>query len=278
MKQMCAEEIVIVTIEDNNKNFLQQHADAQILVNCTTVGMYPNVDAAPVSLEMFPRVEAVFDLVYNPARTRLMMDAAKRKIPTIGGLTMLVGQAVVSSEIFMGFVVKSEKNILRKLQKKMENLILIGMPGSGKTTYGKILAEKLNRKFIDTDTEIEKLVGYSIPEIFALHGEEFFRRKETEIIAKFGKESGLVIATGGGCVTREENYCHLHQNGIIIFTERNTGQLVREGRPLSQGDLNVLYRKRISMYRRFADIIIKVEGNPIKSAEKIEEEFRKDNL
>jgi shikimate dehydrogenase len=198
-----------------------------------------------------------------------MMDADEQNIPNIGGLTMLVGQAAVSSEIFTGRAVSNEKNVLKNLRRKMENLILIGMPGCGKTTHGKILAEKFNKKFIDADEELIKADGRQIPEIFEQSGEEFFRKKETEILAKFGKESGLVIATGGGCVTREENYRHLHQNGIIIHTQREIHHLAREGRPLSQGNLHELHKKRAPLYARFADVSVAVDSNPAKVVEKI---------
>jgi len=271
MKELNAGEIIVVSIKDNNDEFLCRHADASILVNCTPVGMYPNVDESPVSLDYFQQLEGVLDLVYNPARTRLMMDAAERNIPSIGGLIMLVGQAAVSSEIFTGRGVseKKEQSVVKMLQCKMENIILIGMPGSGKSTHGKLLANKLGKPFIDADEEIIKTAGRTIPEIFAQEGEAAFREKETAVLAKFGKESGLVIATGGGCVTREENYRHLYQNGIIIFTERDINQLAREGRPLSQGDLSAMYKKRLPMYRNFADISVKVDGSPAKVAEKI---------
>jgi shikimate dehydrogenase len=273
MKELGAGEIAVVAIEDNRPDFLRRHADADFLVNCTPVGMYPNVGAGepPVSLEFFPRLTAVLDVVYNPARTWLMMDAEERGIPCVGGLIMLVGQAAASSEIFTGTKIseKKERAVIKNLRRRMENIILIGMPGSGKTSHGKLIAEKLRKDFIDTDAEIEKAAGRTIPEIFAQEGEAAFREKETAVLAKFGKESGLVIATGGGCVTREENYRHLHQNGIIIFTERPTDELAREGRPLSTGDLDYMYEKRLPMYRKFADISIEVDGNPEKVAEKI---------
>lgn len=273
MKRRGAGEIIVVAIEDNRPEFLARHADAEILVNCTPVGMYPNVGAGepPVSLEFFPALRGVLDVVYNPARTWLMMDAEDREIPVVGGLTMLVGQAAVSSEIFTGQAIPAKKvqSVVKNLRRRMENIILIGMPGSGKSTHGKLLAEKLNRKFIDADAEIEKSAGRTIPEIFELEGENGFRARETEILAQFGKESGLVIATGGGCVTREENFRHLHQNGIIIFTERAVDELPREGRPLSQGDLNAMYERRLPMYRRFADTTVEVTGNPDKVVEKI---------
>ncbi|MCL2576511.1 MAG: shikimate kinase [Defluviitaleaceae bacterium] len=279
MRELGAGEIIVVAIEDNCPEFLQKHSDATIVINCTPTGMYPNVGAGdpPVSITHFPKLEAVLDVVYNPARTWLMIDAEEREIPTIGGLTMLVGQAAVSSEIFTGKKISDTKeaSVIEMLRRRMENIIIIGMPGSGKSTHGRLIAAKLNKPFIDADAEIEKAAERTIPEIFAEEGEEAFRAKETEVLAKFGKESGLVIATGGGCVTREENYRHLHQNGIIIFTERDTGELAREGRPLSQGDLNDMYKKRLPMYRHFADITVKVDGNPQYVAERIMESIYK---
>ena len=273
MKQLGACEIIVVAIEDNRPDFLRNHADAAILVNCTPVGMYPNIGAGnpPVSLDGFPAIEAVFDVVYNPARTWLMMDAEDQNSATMGGLVMLVGQAAISSEIFTGQRISglTELSVVQKLRRKMENIILIGMPGCGKTTYGKLIAEKLNKDFIDTDEKIIETAGRTIPEIFEAEGEEGFRKRETEMVAKFGKESGLVIATGGGAVTREENYRHLHQNGTLIFIESEIDALARKDRPLSQGDLHELYKKRLPMYQRFADITTQAEGDPDAVAEKI---------
>jgi len=273
LRNFGASEVVVVAIEDNNQEFLRNHKDAEILVNCTPVGMYPHTGPGepPIKLELFPNLTAVLDIVYNPARTWLMMDAEERGIPAIGGLTMLVGQAAVSSEIFTGREVEENKilSIVKKLSLNTQNIILIGMPGSGKTTHSRIIAEKLGRKFIDTDEEIESATGCTIPEIFAKEGESGFRKHETEILKKFCKESGLVIATGGGCITREENYRHLHQNGVIIFTERNINNLAREGRPLSQGDLHAMYKVRLPLYRRFADIIVNADENPQTLADRI---------
>ncbi|MCL1844671.1 MAG: hypothetical protein FWF77_02080 [Defluviitaleaceae bacterium] len=269
MKELGAREIIVVPIEDNRAEFLRGHGDAEILVNCTPVGMYPNVGASPVSLDFFPELRGVLDLVYNPARTWLMMDAAERGIPTVGGLVMLVGQAAVSSQIFTGREVGNESNVLEKLRREMENIILIGMPGSGKSTHARILAEKLGKKFVDSDDEIVRADGRTIPEIFEAEGEAGFRAKETAVLAQFGKESALVIATGGGCITREENYRHLHQNGTIIFGERDIEALCKYDRPLSQGDLHALYKTRLPLYKRFADIIVDTNCGPDEAVARI---------
>ena len=259
MKDLAAGEIVIVSRANNNHEFLSMHKDARIFINTTPVGMYPDTGYQPVSLDYFPELEGVLDLIYNPARTRLMMDAEHRGIPCLGGLSMLVGQAAASSKIFTGQKIDGEKEfaVVEMLRRNMENIILIGMPGCGKSTLGKLLAENTNRVFIDTDTEIENEAKCTIPEIFSLEGETGFRAREAAIIEKYGKQSGLVIATGGGCVTYEDNYYNLRQNGSLVFVERNLDKLDRDGRPLSQGDVCALYEKRLPLYRRFADCSVR---------------------
>jgi len=263
-----AGEIVVISRNGTNTyENLNRHANAQVIVNTTPVGMYPNTGKSPVELDGFPMLEGVLDLIYNPARTCLMMEAEKKGIPNIGGLTMLVGQAAGAAKLFSGMVTSGqrEQEIVQLMQKQMENIILIGMPGSGKSTIGHILAERLNaegnhRTFIDIDKEIEKAEGRTIPEIFEQSGEEDFRKIETKLIAQYGKESGLIIATGGGAVTREENYPHLHQNGRIIFIERDVNKLERSGRPLSQGDIQSMYEQRLPLYQRFADYTVQNDG------------------
>ena len=243
----------------NNYHNLNLHSDARIIVNTTPVGMYPNVGVSPVDLSLFPKLEGVIDVIYNPARTQLLLDAEKRGLVTENGLWMLVAQAKESAEWFTDR--KIEDNIISQiyfsLRTRMENIILIGMPGSGKSTIGKILAKKLGRKFVDADEEIVRYAGMSIPDIFTQSGEAVFRQLETEILRKLGMESGIVLATGGGCVTKEENYPILHQNGRILWIQRNIDALPVDGRPLSQRiKLDEMYQARKPLYEGFADICV----------------------
>jgi len=257
LREHAVGEVVSIsrTGQDNYTN-LTRHADCQIIVNTTPVGMSPHTKAQPLSLESFPKLEGVLDLIYNPARTRLMLEAQARGITCIGGLTMLVGQARAACELFLGKRVKptKEKAALRLVCAQTENIVLVGMPGCGKTVIGGLLAKKLGRPFADSDTEIIKEAGMSIPEIFAKEGEDGFRVRESTVLERLGKQSGLVIATGGGCVTREENYFHLCGSGRIVFLKRSLNRLSREGRPLSAGDLEAMYARRLPLYCRFADI------------------------
>lgn len=249
--------------KDNYTN-LEWHRDAKLLVNTTPVGMYPKNGASLVDLGVFPKLEAVLDVVYNPARTALLLQAEKRGIPCAGGLTMLVAQAKRSSEIFLGHALPDGEiaRITRQLARQMQNVILIGMPGSGKSTVGRLLAEKLGRPLLEADKELEKAAGMSIPVIFANESEAGFRRRETRILSELGKQSGTVISTGGGCVTREENYPLLHQNGVIVWITRDLNSLAREGRPLSlNADLSAMYAVRAPLYERFADFTVENDGN-----------------
>ena len=274
MHELQAEQIIVVSRggEDNYENICR-HKDASIIVNTTPVGMYPHTGKSPVDIGNFERLEGVLDLVYNPARTQLLMDAKMLRIPHLGGLTMLVGQARAASEMFSGqkVSIEQEDSVVRMLRRKMENIILIGMPGCGKSVIGKLLAENTGKKFVDADSAIEEAAGVSIPEIFIREGESGFRKRESEVLETLGKQSGLVIATGGGCVTRRENYAHLHQNGTIIFIERDISKLERKGRPLSQGNLQEMYVERLPLYREFADITVQNNGQISTAAQKIKE-------
>jgi len=258
LKNLGASEVVVISRkgEDNYEN-IAKHADAEIIANTTPVGMYPNNGKAAIDLEMFPKLSGVLDVVYNPARTALLLQAERLGIPCAGGLYMLVSQAKRSCELFTGKSIPDSEidRIERVLSHQMQNIVIIGMPGSGKTTVSTMLAEKLGRKILDTDTIVAEKAGVTIPEIFAAQGEAGFRRLETEATAEVGKLSGNIISTGGGVVTVAENYELLHQNGVIVWIERDTNKLARDGRPISlSSDLNELYAARLPLYDRFADI------------------------
>ena len=255
---------IVISHKENTPENLAHHKDASVLVNATPVGMYPHNGISPVELDLFPNLEGIFDLIYNPSRTKLMMDAAQRGLTVIGGLWMLVAQAKEASEWFTGITISSNviEPIYRALSSQMKNIVLIGMPGSGKSTIGKALAERLGREFADADCEITKAAGMTIPKIFAQSGESGFRQIETEVLTELSKRSGLVISTGGGCVTQERNYPLLHQNSKIFCLTRNLDQLPTDGRPLSQkGNLEEMYRIRKPMYERFADHLIDNNGD-----------------
>ena len=263
LESLGAQVVIISRTGENHYGNLHLHADTSVIVNTTPVGMYPLVGVSPVDLAWFPYLEGVLDIVYNPARTQLLLEAEKRGIVAMNGLKMLVAQAKESAEWFSGKILSYEKitAIHKILQNQMENIVLIGMPGSGKSTVGQLLAEKTGKSFLDADAVIAAKAGCSIPEIFAKDGEAGFRAMETGVLSELGKQSGLVIATGGGCVTRAENYPLLHQNGRIFCLHRDLDKLPTDGRPISQSnDLESLYRTRKPMYERFADYHIDNNG------------------
>lgn len=255
--------IVISRSGENNYENLHLHKDAQIIVNTTPVGMYPHNGESPVDLNAFPACQGVLDIVYNPQKTELLLDAERLGIPCMGGLSMLVAQAKHASELFRDVTIPMEKvtEITEILRKKMQNIVLIGMPGCGKSTVAQALSEKLSLEVVDADAEIVKSAGMSIPEIFETHGEAGFRKLESQVLAELGKGTGKIIATGGGCVTREENYNALHQNGLVIWLQRDIDTLPTDGRPLSQaGKLQEMYRIRKPLYDHFADAAVDNNG------------------
>lgn len=265
LKEMGAEVIVISRSGENNYNTLDRHSDAALIVNTTPVGMYPDTGCTPVDLSLFPMLEGVLDVIYNPARTQLLLEAENRGLVAVNGLLMLVAQAKEAAEWFTGNSIPDEviSRIHKILSDQMKNIVLVGMPGCGKSTIGKLLSEKYGKSFVDADEEIIALAGKTIPDIFSQEGEAAFRELETRVLEKLGKQSGLVIATGGGCVTKKQNYPLLHQNATIIWLKRPLELLPKDGRPLSQaGNLAQMYAVREPLYHAFADISIENCGKP----------------
>ena len=277
--ELGAREIVTVSRhgEDNYQN-LSRHADAQVLVNTTPVGMYPNWGQSPVSLESFPALEGVLDVVYNPLRTALLLQAEERGLPRSCGLPMLVAQAKRAAELFTGQNIDDSRAeaVLHGLRGQLTSIVLIGMPGCGKTTVGRALAGKLGRTFVDLDEEIVRRAGMSIPEIFAREGEAGFRERESALVREFGERTGLVVSTGGGVVTRRENYIPLKQNGLLLHLRRDPAALPTDGRPLSQATApEELWRRRAPLYAAFADGEIDNNGTLAGTLEQIEKEMTK---
>lgn len=272
LTQAQAHVVVISRNGDNNYSNLRNHADASVIVNATPVGMYPDTDKSPLDLEIFPSLEGVLDLVYNPARTLLLQQAQQRGIVAENGLWMLVAQAKESACWFQGAEICDDRimPIYNKLKLQMENIVLIGMPGCGKSTIGQLLANQLGKEFVDADSYVEEMAQTPVPDIINKYGEAHFRALETKALSQLGKRSGLVIATGGGCVTRSENYPLLHANGRIVWLQRDISQLPTDGRPLSDPNkLNEMFEVRRPLYASFCDLIVQNEGTPDKAVKSI---------
>ncbi len=273
LQSLGAREVLVISrAGENNYENLPRHFDASILVNTTPLGMYPKNGESACDLSRFSKLDGVFDVVYNPARTALLLQAESLHIPHAGGLSMLVAQAKRASELFTGREISDAEisRIEKALRDQMQNIVLIGMPGCGKSTVGRAVAKRLGRTFFDADAEIEARAGCSIPEIFRAQGEAAFRALESEVLRALGKQSGAVIATGGGCVTREENYAPLHQNGVIVWLTRPLSLLPTHGRPISQANsLEALYKTRAPLYKRFADLTLANTQTPDACAEAI---------
>ncbi len=243
----------------------QKHTDADIIINTTPVGMYPNGADCPIQLDRFPALKGVVDVIYNPLRTKLIVEAQKRGIPAAGGLEMLVAQAKYAAEIFLCKKIAEDtiENIHRTLLEEQRNLVLIGMSGSGKTTLGRQTAKQLGKAFVDTDAEISKRIGMPIANFFATKGEAAFRQIEAEVVAELSSANGLVISTGGGVVKKQENIDLLRQNGSILWLKRDAALLESgKGRPLAP-DADVaeqLYRERLPLYIAAADAIAENNG------------------
>lgn len=259
----------------------REHADVEYIINTTPVGMYPHPDGAAVELSRFPRLLGVADAVYNPVRPRLILEARRLGIPSEGGLFMLIAQAKRASEIFLDTVYPegTEERIYDTLLRRKENLVLVGMPGSGKTTVGRLLAKTLGRELVDTDELIVRVDGRTIPEIFAQDGEDFFRALETRVIREqVAQRNGLVVATGGGAILRQENVDALRRNGRIYFLDRSLDELIPTAdRPLASSaeDIRRRYTERYERYCETADVRIAISGDAEWVSETIGKDFFK---
>jgi len=277
----------IITVSRTKKDgaidyeeLLSNHLDTKIIINTTPVGMYPNNFSSPIDISCFGELVGVIDAIYNPMRTKLVTDAMERGIKAEGGLYMLVAQAVYASEIFLDTKYPTEKlnKIFGKIKRKKENIVLIGMPASGKTTVSNLLSKELSRTAYDTDKMIVSTIGKSIPEIFNSDGEKVFREYETREIANVSLQNNAVIATGGGAILNKENIRMLKQNGVIFFIDRPCDKLMpTNDRPLAK-DIDAIkkrYEERYLLYVDSADVVIDADDTPINVAKKIVGAFYK---
>ena len=280
---MGAREILKVSREKKEKvitygELYESHTDTEVIINTTPVGTYPNIFNSPLDLAPFTSLLGVIDAVYNPLRTPLITEAKKKGVSAEGGLYMLVAQAVRASEIFTDrkYDTGTVESIFKSIYSKKENVVLTGMPASGKSTVGKIIAKELNREFIDTDILIEKAEGKTIPEIFSQYGEKYFRDVEERLIKSIAADAGKVIATGGGAILREANVDALKENGKIFFIDRPLESLMpTSDRPLAsdRDAIKKRYTERYEIYRNTADVAVDANADAVTVSQRIMKEF-----
>lgn len=275
LHDLQAREVVVISRHgDDHYGNLERHADAEVIINTTPVGMFPGNGTAPLELSQFPACRAVVDIIYNPLKTRLLLEAERRGILAVNGLVMLVAQGKRAAELFFDRALPDAliDDTVRDMERRFENVVLVGMPGCGKSTVGRLLSERLGKPLIDTDALVEQEAGCMIPELIADKGEAAFRDCEEQVVHRAGQQLGRVIATGGGAILRENNRLALRQNGVVIFLERPVEQLATGGRPLSQGGvatLRTMYEERLPLYRQVATHAVAVDDDPRATCDRI---------
>ena len=257
----------------------EEHYQSNVIINATPCGMYPDIYNIPIDIKNFLELEGVIDVIYNPLRTALVSEAINKGIKAEGGLYMLVAQAVAASEFFLNTCYEDglTEKIYQNIYCDKSNIVLIGMPSSGKSTVGEMIASKLDRKLYDTDDLIEKREGITIPEIFEKYGEGYFREAEASVIREISAKSGVVISTGGGAVLKEENIKNLKMNGKVFFVDRSPELLQpTDDRPTAFDKEQIMkrYKERYSIYTSSADVIVKNDGSIDQAVHKILEEYK----
>lgn len=275
-KDNGAKEIIVVSRSgENNYENIDRHYDADIIVNTTPVGMYPNNGERLIDLSKFTKCRKALDLIYNPARTVFLLDAQRLGIDCINGLYMLVAQALRAAEIFTGKSIPLSRidEIYNAIISEQKNIVLIGMPGCGKSTCAALLSEKTGRECVDTDAMVVEASDEKIPDIFAKHGEDEFRNRETQAVRFAGKGAGKIIATGGGAILREENRIALRENSTVIFLKAPVDTLATDGRPLSKDTetLRKMHAERLPFYEKTADYTVEVDSDPETTVRRIME-------
>ena len=282
---MGAESVYYVSRSGKNGSItyeqaVSEHSDAQVIINATPVGMFPKQGGRPIDISVFPKLEGVLDAIYNPLRTNLILDAQERGIPAEGGLYMLSAQAVHAAAVFQDIPLDESlvDKAFKSVKNDKQNIVLIGMPSSGKTTVGRILAEKCGKELADTDEYIVKKIGMPIADFFAKHGEAEFRKIEKETVAGLASTGGKIIATGGGAVLDAENVRALKQNGVLVFLDRRPENLIAtDDRPLAsrRSALEKLYAERYDIYCAAAEVHIDANTTPGAEADAILKEHTK---
>ncbi len=273
-KDLSAKKVSVVSRNGEiNYQTLKEQKDVEFIINATPVGMNETFGECLVDLSDFPKLKGVVDLIYNPNITELLFRAKTLGVPCINGLSMLVAQAKKSEEIWLKKSIRESEieRIEKKLNKSVKNVVLIGMPGCGKSSVGKEIAKILGREFIDTDEQFQKTFNTSPAQCIKAEGENSFREKESSVIKTVSRESGKVIATGGGAPIKEINRKNLMSNGTIVYLERDINSLATDNRPLSEGKDGVkeLFKKRKAIYESFCDVKIDANASIIKTANSV---------